>query len=67
MKSIDKSVSDIESLKQDKETFKKSLQTIDTQLVEVKEKWGVVVESKKKLEENIIYNKDYDTENKYVN
>ena len=66
LKSIDKSVSDIESLKQDKETFKKSLQTIDTQLVEVKEKWGVVVESKKKLEDSIKYHNDNDTENKYV-
>ena len=66
LKSIDKSVSDIESLKQDKETFKKSLQTIDTQLVEVKEKWDVVVESKKKLEDSIKYHNDNDTENKYV-
>jgi len=66
LKSIDKSVSDIESLKQDKETFKKSLQTIDTQLVEVKEKWGIVVESKKRLEDNIKYHNDNDTENKYV-
>ena len=66
LKSIDKSVSDIESLKQDKETFKKSLQTIDTQLVEVKEKWGIVVESKKKLEDSIKYHNDNDTENKYV-
>ena len=65
LKSIDKSVSDIESLKQDKETFKKSLQTIDSQLVEVKEKWGVVVESKKRLEDNIKYHNDNDTENKY--
>ena len=65
LKSIDKSVSDIESLKQDKETFKKSLQTIDTQLVEVKEKWGVVVESKKRLEDSIKYHNDNDTENKY--
>ena len=63
---LDNSDHKITSLKQDRETFKKSLQTIDTQLIEVKEKWGVVVESKKKLEDNIKYHNDNDTENKYV-
>jgi len=65
LKSIDKSVSNIEELKDEKQSLKSSIESIDNQKTETKIKWDNVNKNKDNLENNLLRHNQNKTKDKY--